>query len=67
MLGGELSNTDILVEVLLKGISGVPIPQKVEIKSNICRRYINVSVFDVSAELLRFAAWQIEAEWDPDS
>ena len=59
MLGGEVGNNDILVEVLLKSISGVPIPQKTEVKSNICRRYINVSVFDVSAELLRFAAWQV--------
>ena len=50
----------------LKEITGVPIPQKAEIKSNICKRYMNVSIFDVGAELLRFAIWQVEVEWDGD-
>jgi hypothetical protein len=44
----------------------VPIPQKVEIKSNIVRRYLNISFFDLSAEMLKHSIWQIEAEFDPE-
>lgn len=36
IIGGAITNNDILVEVLLKEVSGVPIPQKADIKGNIC-------------------------------
>ena len=45
----------------LKEVNGVPIPQKVEIKSNIVRRYMNISFFDLSAEMMKYSVWQVEA------
>ena len=52
--------------MLLKEVNGVPIPQKPEIKSNIVKRYMNVSIFDMSAEAIKYAVWQVEVEWDPE-
>jgi hypothetical protein len=43
----------------LKEVNGVPIPQKLEIKNNIVRRYLNVAFFDLSAELLKHSIWQV--------
>lgn len=56
-----MANSDILVEILLKEINGVPIPQKPEIKNNIVKRYLNISIFDLSAEMMRYSVWQVEA------
>lgn len=50
----------------MKEISGVPIPQKAEIKSNIKRRYINVCIFDLSSEMIKNSVWQVQVEWDPE-
>jgi hypothetical protein len=55
-----------LVELLLKEVTGVPIPQRPEIKGNIVRRYMNISFLDLSGETLRFAVWQVDAEWDAE-
>ena len=51
----------------MKEVNGVPIPQKPEIKNNICKRYMNVAIFDTSADQLKFTAWQVEAEWDSET
>jgi hypothetical protein len=61
LVGGEIANNDILVEIALKEVNGVPIPQKPEIKGNIVRRYLNISFFDLSAEVLKSSIWQIDA------
>jgi hypothetical protein len=66
IVAGEITGGDLLVEILMKEISGVPIPQKAEIKGNIKRRYINVCIFDLSSEMMKNAVWQVEVEWDPD-
>jgi hypothetical protein len=44
----------------------VPIPQKTEIKNNIKRRYMNIAIFDLSAESMKQSVWQVDAEWDPE-
>ena len=49
IIGGDIGKNDILVEMLLKEVSGIPIPQKQEIKSNIVKRYLAISFFDLSS------------------
>ena len=61
-----MAKSDLLVEILLKEVTGVPIPQRADVKGNISKRYMNVSVYDESKEKLRFAVWQVPVEWDMD-
>lgn len=66
LIVSELASGDLLVEILLKEVCGVPIPQKPEVKGNIRRRYMNVCLYDLSSETMKGAVWQVEGEWDPE-
>ena len=67
VLYDAISETDLVVQVVLRDAIGIPIPQNQKIKSGIVKRYVNVGLFDSSAEQLKYSLVAVQAEWDKDT